>query len=59
MVLVAWAFAARPVGASSPLLNPRGDPFLSMFSAASPEQLVAAAGGEHCGENHVSFLEIF
>jgi hypothetical protein len=44
VVLMVWASAARPVGTSSPLLNPRGDPLLSTLSAASPP----AAGG-HSG----------
>ncbi|KAJ1297170.1 hypothetical protein BS78_01G357200 [Paspalum vaginatum] len=53
------ARAAGPAGAPSPLFNPRGDPFLSTLAAASPEDLAAAAGGEHRGEDHLPFLEIF
>jgi hypothetical protein len=41
------------------LFNPKGDPFLSTLAAASPERLEAAAGGEHRGEDHLPFLEIF
>jgi hypothetical protein len=59
VVLVARASAAGPAGAPSPLFNPRGDPFLSTLSSASPEQLAAAAGGERRGEDHLPFLEIF
>jgi hypothetical protein len=59
VVLMARSFATRPVGASSPLFNPKGDPLLSTLSAASPEQLAATAGGERCGEGHLPFLEIF
>lgn len=51
--------AGSAAGAPSPLFNPRGDPFLSTLAAASPEQLVAAAGGERRGEDHLPFLEIF
>ncbi|CAM0873149.1 unnamed protein product [Alopecurus aequalis] len=51
--------AGSAAGAPSPLFNPKGDPFLSKLAAASPEQLEAAAGGEHRGEDHLPFLEIF
>jgi hypothetical protein len=58
-VLMARASVTGPVGAPSPLLNPRGDLFLSTLSATSPEQLTVIVGGERCGEDHLPFLEIF
>ncbi|KAM0919702.1 hypothetical protein ACQ4PT_008008 [Festuca glaucescens] len=56
--LVARVYGSA-AGAPSPLFNPKGDPFLSTLAAASPEHLEAAAGGEHRGEDHLPFLEIF
>jgi hypothetical protein len=51
--------SAAGAGAPSPLFNPKGDPFLSTLASASPERLEAASGGEHRGEDHLPFLEIF